>query len=167
MRSLKGFTLVELLLVISLLTISVGATTTIMVSIARSYNKTQVANELEQNANFVTLKIDKELRTASSVSAPSPISLSGTSLVFIDKNGVSVNYSVSNGAVYRGTSVVTNNDSKNGTSVTCPVAGCFTLISSSPTVIRINMIFAQPGNPATSFTGTLSIEKTVVVRGTY
>lgn len=60
----KGFTLVELLVVIALLGISIGVTNDILVSLIRSYNKTQVKNEIEQQANFVGLKLERELRSS-------------------------------------------------------------------------------------------------------
>ncbi|KKS60297.1 MAG: hypothetical protein UV25_C0010G0024 [candidate division WWE3 bacterium GW2011_GWB1_42_41] len=53
----KGFTLVELLVVIALLGISIGVTSDILVSLVRSYNKTQIKNEVEQQANFVVTRI--------------------------------------------------------------------------------------------------------------
>ena len=66
-RVTKGFTLIELLLVVGLLALTVGITSDILLSIVRTYNKTQVTNEIEQQANFVSLKLEKEIRNAQTV----------------------------------------------------------------------------------------------------
>ena len=60
----KGFTLIEMLLVVLLLALTVGLTIDMLLSLIRSNTKTQVINEIEQQANFVTLKLEKELRDA-------------------------------------------------------------------------------------------------------
>ena len=58
MNAKKGYTLIELMLVIALLALTAGVTGDIIISLVRSYSKTQVANEIEQNAGFVSLKLE-------------------------------------------------------------------------------------------------------------
>ena len=53
-----GFTLVEMLLVVFLLALTMGLTSDMLLSLIRSNTKTQVINEIEQQANFVSLKIE-------------------------------------------------------------------------------------------------------------
>ena len=52
----SGFTLIEMLIVVVILAIVVGMTSDMLMSLIRSNTKTQVINELEQQANFVPSK---------------------------------------------------------------------------------------------------------------
>jgi prepilin-type N-terminal cleavage/methylation domain-containing protein len=167
-----GFTLIELLLVIALLSITVGITTNIIVAVTRSYTKTQVANEIEQNANFLLLKLERDLRNAKAVTA------SSNTLNITDSDDRSIVYNVDGstnkrvtrqvaaGTVYR----VTNDESPHGVDVTCS-GDCFQAdTSSTPTVVKLNLIFRQRGSDSStpaSFTGELKLQNTIVVRGTY
>src|SRR3990167_7157761 len=74
-----GFTLVELLIVVALVIISAGVTSDIILTLIRSYNKTRISNEIEQNGNFVILRLERELRDASNVDTTQS---SSTKLVF-------------------------------------------------------------------------------------
>lgn len=176
MNSKKGYTLIELMLVIALLALTAGVTGDIIISLIRSYSKTQVANEIEQNANFVSLKLEKELRNAAKV-----VSASGNSVYFNDSQNNLICYNLSSGVMQRAldstvgaTSCnsnyvdLTNNDVVGGVTVTCP-SGCFTQVgvSTKPYVIKLNMNFAQSGGSGTSFTGNVLIDNTVVIRGSY
>lgn len=141
-----GFTLVELLLVVSLLAISAGVTSDIIITLVRSYNKSQVSNEIEQQANFVGLKIEKELRNATRIVVPSEQYYSqlasaggNTSLVFKyrDPETTSLSlicYRVNSGVIERSTNTnpdavspyctnayvpITSNESPGGVNVTC------------------------------------------------
>ena len=177
----SGFTLIELLLVIALLSITVGVTSDILVNLIRSYNKTHAMNNVEQTANFVSMKLTKELRNASGVITPPTTGTSGPTLVFSDRNNNQVQYSVSGNAVVRcilvsgacqaGTSFplnITGATYTDAVNATCPVNPCFTRRSSDPDAVDINIIFDQAntgGNP--QFTSRVNIKTTVIVRNTY
>lgn len=168
-----GFTLIELLLVISILAITAGVTGDIMLSLVRGYSKTRINNEIELNANFVTLKFGKELRK--SIGIPT-YSASNTRIDFAD-NSAKYCYYVNGGIVYRGvatlsgacnpTTMLTNNNATNGVAVTCGTGGCFQDVSDG--VVKIHMIFDQQGGAsvAKAFVSSLEIEDTIVVRGNY
>lgn len=167
-KETKGFTLIELLITIALLSISVGVTTDIILSITKSYNKTEVANELEQNANFVLLKMEKELRNASSILVPSTVNTPSTVLTFIDRDGISVTYDVTNGILNRAGAALVNDNTTVGIFVECPSGSCFTLKNSSPQVIQLGLRFRQRNSTGGSaFTGTVDLNNTLVLRGTY
>lgn len=171
-KSLKnsGFTLIELVLVVSLLLLVVGVSSDIIISLVRSYSKTQVINEIEQTANFVVSKLEKELRVANSIAIPNSSTLS-----FYDPSGQYVQYNFYSASKYltryappgNYIKLTDTSTSGGGVEVTCP-SGCFTLVSTSPQVVRITMTFSQAGSAASKFfTNSVNIDTTVVARGTY
>lgn len=167
----KGFTLVELLLVVTLIAISVGLTNDVLISLVRSYSKTQVKSEIEQQANFAALKMQKELRGAQNVQlntssrlyfCPADSSCTGwLSLYQVDSNvlytgTISTRYPLT----YRSTTGL------NGVNVTCGASGCFRILNSNPTVIGIDMIFSS-ASTTNAYKGTVHIRDTIVVRNSY
>ena len=167
-----GFTLVELLLVITLIAISVGVTSDVLMSLIKSYNKTTVINDIEQQANFVGLKLEKELRNASNVSVPNSNQLS------FDYLGTAVYYNVSGGNLFRSTSGYSTaaadaliatpsiNGTVGGVNLACDTA-CFTLTGSSPQVVGLSLIFSQASAGGVSFSGVINVKNTIVIRNTY
>ena len=176
MKNQGGFTLIELVLVIGLLAISVGVTNDILISLIRSNNKTQVITEIEQQSNFVSLKIEKELRNARAVSIPLN-GESGTTLTFETRDGVQIEYSVDTdtGVINRteglaGSALeLTNDASPGGVKVTCEGgSGCFSVSGINPQIVSIKMIFSQSqSTPIAAFAGDVDIDSTVVIRNTY
>ncbi|HAI62799.1 MAG: hypothetical protein UU64_C0003G0042 [candidate division WWE3 bacterium GW2011_GWF2_41_45] len=143
----KGFTLVELLVVIALLGISIGVTSDILVSLVRSYNKTQIKNEVEQQANFVGLKLEREIRGSEGVS---PVGYTN-SLVIQKEDGVFVTYRVRGNileVVYSPTATVplTSTDGISGIIVSCPSplyeGNCFSVVGSvAPQTVMMHIRF--------------------------
>jgi len=178
----NGFTLIELLLVVALTALAVGVTGDILVSLIRGYNKTNVINEIEQNANFISQKMNKEIRNAvqitqldSAGTSPPTQGESGNEVTFIDRDGISINYTVANDVITRnydvsggGTDEALNiNNPPNGVKVSCPTA-CFTLLEDNPQVLQISIMIEQAGDPSTVvFKGDIMLEDTVVIRDTY
>lgn len=180
-RKNKGFTLVELLVVVSLIIIVVGVAGDIVITVVRSYNKTQITNEIEQNANFVINKLEKELRNATEV-----VSANSQSVVFVQTldNGSTQNvtYSVVDASdefgaddgvyalaktVNSGSPVaLTNYNSPRGVTVDNGDTA-FEQISSNPDTVKVTLTLRQIGNPTVQFTQSTTLEKTVVVRGSY
>lgn len=175
MKNQKGFTLIEMIIVVVLLAITVGMTSDILISLVRSNTKTQVLNEIEQQANFVSLKIEKELRDALSVD---DLNTSAINLTFTRRDNVDITYTCndcdSGGTAGTITRVVggssdplTYNGSPGGVDVVCTGA-CFSLISSSPQVVKINMEFRQAqSGTGISYTGSAKIDSSIVIRSTY
>lgn len=172
----KGFTLIELLLVVSILGIAFGVTSDILISLVRNQVKTQVAYSLEQQANFVALEIEKDLRNAYSVSGDT---ISNVLTIIGRVNGVSytVIYTYAGGVITRQNGSVslplTDTSNPGGVSVSCTGANstCFSVSGGSPTLVTLSMRFT-PSNLGSSAitpanTGFVDINSTFVVRGTY
>ena len=166
-NSQKGFTLLELVIVIGLMALTVGVTGDILLSLVRSYTTTQIETELEQNANFVLLKLEKELRNAESVSE---ISDSSLSFFIKDANNseVKVVYSVTNGVVTRqvgagSLDTLTNTSNSNGVLVNC--SPCFSRVGSAPPdIIKISMEF---DTKSSNINAPVTVENTIIVRKSY
>ncbi len=172
----SGFTLIELLLVITLLAISIGVTGDIMVSLTRSYNKTTVINEIEQQANFIGLKLEKELRNATNVTATT------SSRLQFDSDTGTICYNFSGGNLYRTTSAgacaystsatdaliasPSINQSLLGVVASCD-PNCFEVTGTTPQVVNINMIFSQASGGGASYTGNIVLKNTIVIRNSY
>lgn len=168
----KGFTLIELLLVITLIAISVGVTSDVLLSLIRSYNRTSALNEIEQQANFIGIKLEKELRNANNVSVPN------SNRISFEYEGDTVYYNVSGNNLYRSTSTWSTNSSDalvatpaiNGTAggvnLTCE-GECFTLTGTSPQIVGLSMVFAESGAGGVTFQGQINVKNTIVIRNTY
>lgn len=180
MRNSRGFTLIELLVVVSLIIIVVGVTGDIVVSLVRSYSKTSITNEIEQNANFVMTKLEKELRNASSVTG---VTEGDKKLEFVRRlssgGAETIIYTINEGGASDGTivreivgdgngEVILINTSLNGVYLTSATSSFKDVsVSGGPTIIKINLSFRQIGNPAVQFTDSTDLESTIVVRGSY
>lgn len=174
-----GFTLVELLVVIGLIAVTAGVSSDIVLNIVRSYSKTKVTNEIDQIANFVFLKIEKELKTALSITSPSSGSPSET-LSFTKTINNSIREVVYEKTVEGGIRRKVNSTpgADDGTfedlfevSPTSPVisnSDVFTLVNASPAAVRVKFLFIQnSANGSPIFSGNISLEQTIVLRGTY
>ncbi|KKS21751.1 MAG: hypothetical protein UU80_C0021G0022 [candidate division WWE3 bacterium GW2011_GWA1_41_8] len=160
-----GFTLIELVVVVAILLVTVGIAGDIIISLTRTFGKTQVSNEIESTSNFVLLKLEKEFRSATSVVTPAAVGASGNTLHFINKNGKLLNRSFDT-VNCASQAPLTANDSATGVLVTGTPA--FTLTSDKPYVIKINMTFSSATpNPSTTFSGTVTLNNTLVARGSY
>jgi len=172
----KAFTLVELLLVVAILGISMGVTTDILLSVTRSYNKTQIINEIEQQANFVSLKMTKELRNATTIYDPTLIDTSGTTLRFLNRNGDEIKYYLEDSVLYRQVTAsgvteepypVTSNSGIEGVAVICPTK-CFGLLSENPDIVSFSLVFQKASiSPLSTLSTDIKVEDTIVLRGTY
>ncbi len=176
----NGFTLIELIIVVSILAIAVGVTSDVLINLVRSYNKSQVSHEVEQNANFVGQKLVKELRNATVITdldlgdlTPLQQGDHYNEVTFLDSAGNEIIYSVLGGIIFRnsgsGDEELTENNPPYGIDAACPnTDDCFTLLSANPQVLRISIIMTQAGTPGNrSFEGEINIEDTIVIRNTY
>ncbi len=177
----KGFTLIELLLVIGLIGLTVGVTGDIILSLIRSYSKTQSTTDVERAANFAVGKLEKEFKNAVSVT---PFNNS-TSLSFEtkDSDGTtrSVTYEVLTGAscgltgtkrcmkrtVDAGSPTFLTDTSETNIVCTGPSSSCFDELLDNPSTLQLFLRFTKMNNTTGVFSGSVDINTTVIAKGTY
>jgi len=94
----RGFTLVELIVVIGILSIIMLIISQPVASVIKYQRESQTADNMRDNLQFVINKMEKELKTSSNVS------INGSTLSFTDQNGSPVTYSLNNNEIVRNTS---------------------------------------------------------------
>lgn len=178
----KGFTLIEILVVVALIIITVGVSGDIIVTLVRGYNKAKIVNEIETNANFVMMKLEKELRNGTHVEDVNggSVGTCGRSIDFVklepDDSTSEIEYIIqANGSITRqsiqpagNTYTLTNADPVTGVMADLSAPSQFCWISTNPDVVSINLVLRQTdvsGNAI--FTGDVELNSTIVVRGTY
>jgi type II secretory pathway pseudopilin PulG len=185
-----GYTLLELLIVIGLIGLTVGVTGDIILSLVRSYTKTQATNELERSSNFVVSKIEKEFKNAVSNVEITNSQVSFYTKYYNDSNLYPVSYRhVSTcpsdfgpkGCIQRcdglapsGVCSTTWKSVTDANSVIVSQNGASPIfVNPSPagaaSALTVNMKFTKNINGATNnpFSGELIIQTTVVAKGTY
>jgi prepilin-type N-terminal cleavage/methylation domain-containing protein len=173
MKKQQGFTLIEMIIVVLLLAVTVGMTGDILISLVRSNTKTQVINEIEQQANFVSLKLEKELRNATDASVDN----GGLNLhITRREDNQEITYYLEASQLRRvvGTFGVdpyqslTSNVSPGGVSVSCLDGPCFQILNGDSTAVRISLLFSQAQSGAgTTYGGSAKIESVITIRSTY
>lgn len=97
----KGFTLVELMVVVGILSIIMLTISQPLASIIKYQRESQIPDNMRDNLQFVINKMEKELKTSSGVT----ILPGGAGLTFTDQNGGPVTYSLNtNNEVVRNSS---------------------------------------------------------------
>src|SRR5688572_8904938 len=90
MKLYKGFTLVELLIVIVITSIVVVASSKTLLQGAQAYLNGNTLTSLSQNGSIVLMRMTKELRTAVSFTT-----INATTLTFTAADGTVISYSLS------------------------------------------------------------------------
>jgi prepilin-type N-terminal cleavage/methylation domain-containing protein len=161
----KGFTLVELLISVALLAISVGISSDIIVSLVRTFGKTQVLNDTEQTVNFVFLKMQNDLKN----SITAETTPDGNTLTLTKQDYGETEYHVTATAPPQlerdGIPLIDTDSAIGGVTIAC-AGDCFEVVTTDPFSVKINLTFSQTSG-AGIFDTTVSIEDTFVVRGSY
>lgn len=170
----KGFTLIELLIVIGLTGLAVAITSDILLSVTRSYNRTQILSEIEQQSSIITLKLNKELKNSVDILSPSLINTNSNELSFvtqIDGEQKIITYFINNNVLFRQENnsdpiPISSDRGLQGVEVTCEVEdNCFVLNSKNPLVISYNLLFKKPSSFGIS--NDILVSNTIVIRGSY
>ena len=161
-KSNEGFTLIELIIVIAILAITLTLTSDILISLVRSNNKTVVKDELEQQANFVALKLEKELRNARDAE------INSGNLSFTLEGGQDATYSLDGEVLQKDSVPITSNHPLGGVVVSCPSGACFGVEPGPPQLVTIDLLFTpKSGGGLGSFSGEIKVNTTIVLRNTY
>ena len=145
-RSRSGFTLLELLVVIGIISLLGVITADIFSNVTRSYNKAEIINRIQRSGNTVLAQMTEEIRNARRVVFPTPGS-SGSSLTIKDFSGNSAIFSFvppdadDNGFVSRNGVLISDDDFSNGVNVTSLF---FNVLDTGPVVIGITISLEQP-----------------------
>lgn len=185
----RGFTLVELLVVIFVMALIATVGGDVLISTLRSSNKANIINEVNQNANFVLSSVESVIRNAKSVQildAPTnhqleiidqynqkndfcfkTISVSGSTVGVMARS--------SDGCITA--TNLTNSNPINGVSVylgaatppvpsPAPTESSFQISSSSPPLVTINLTLRQgPGAPGRiDYNATSTFTKSIELR---
>lgn len=95
----KGFTIMELIVVIGILSIIVLVVSQPLVSVIKYQRESQITDNMRDNLQFVINKMEKELKTASDV-LPNPAS-GVDSINFKDQADANVSYSLSGDVIIK------------------------------------------------------------------
>ena len=182
MMNKKGFTLLELLVVTAILAVLIGISTTVFISILRSQNKTNVINEVRQNATLAIDLFERDVRSASDIIPDGGSFLTNKITLVEVENGTAVDWEcvnavvgIDNGYIQRTVDgsgvdqVITNTDTKTGVSVDCGGDGATKafVVSDSATPIVTMRFDALQGEKApgrADYRVKLPFETTVGVR---
>ena len=142
LASPRGFTLIEMLVVIAIITIIGTMATQIILSLIRSNNKTSIQNEVKQNGSFVIDRLERDIRGSSDVTSPDSEHLNlqqadGSEISYVCIQGSSS----SNGDITRGGQSLLNTEAVTGVRVN----NCsFGLQNTAPVLVTIAFTLIQP-----------------------
>ena len=185
MRKLqKGFTLVELLVAVSLLAIVSLVSVNIIVTLLKGAVKAQMAIDIEQASSFVFLKMENDIKKSYDAE------VTGSTLTLKQgspTSAVTKTYKLASGASGECNAanlncVITSNNVKltddtvvSGKPVISAVsvdllASSFTIVRDSlnnPVAVDIKIKFEKPAATQTMFKAETTLDTTVVLRGSY
>ena len=113
----KGFTLVELLVAMSLFSLFIFLMTDIFSSTLRLRVESESTSYLDQDAQFIIARLMYDIPRASTVSIPTSLGSTATSLQ-LSINAINYSYSISNGNLVLNTDVGTDQLNSSSTTVT-------------------------------------------------
>ncbi|MBD3366427.1 prepilin-type N-terminal cleavage/methylation domain-containing protein [candidate division WWE3 bacterium] len=173
-KNTKGFTLVELLVSVALLSVVIGLSTDIIITLVRTNTRTQAANEVEQITNFIFLKLQNDIKNSVSAQATG----NNRTLRLTKRNGYRITYQVDNTTAptsftwqdQTGSPVsLLDVDAERGVAVEC-AGSCFQVTSAAgvPDRVDVNLHIFQVNAPVGSiFAAEDYISDTFTVRGSY
>jgi len=183
-NNLRGFTLIELILAISLMAITFTVTSDILISLIKSQSKTQVMNNVEEQASFIMTRIENDLRNAGGAYLTNDGDNTGLTIQNQTTKGEVGYYIGGAGSTvddkglyywYGGdiTKVVelTDRTDPGGVRAACPEdGGCFSVSEGTPQVVNVSIRFTPSSLTSSSSPvnlGVIEMNDTIVIRGSY
>ncbi len=153
MKRNSGFTLVELLVTLGLISIILVVSSEFLINLVNTSVKIQSKNEVEQNYNFIVTKMTKIIQDSNSVV------LDGSDLV-ASKDGVDYRFALV------GNSLTLNGLELSSLSVLqITNTSVFSIISNNPQQVKIN--FRIEKDAGTKFESSQEVKRTITLRRSY
>jgi prepilin-type N-terminal cleavage/methylation domain-containing protein len=154
MKRNSGFTLVELLVTLGLISIILVVSSEFLINLVNTSVKIQSKNEVEQNYNFIVTKMAKIIQDSNSVV------MEGSDLI-ANKDGVEYKFSLKNNNLLLNElplSSIQVLTIENG-----PAA--FDIISEDPQQVKINLLVKK--DAGTKFESSQEVKRTITLRRSY
>lgn len=142
-----GFSLLELLIYIAILSILMVVISNILISFLKANGQSQSKNEVNSSIRFVGELLRQDIRNASSVSEPASPAGTSSSTLILTRNGVTITYDTSGGILRRQengnpTVDVTNSKVLVGTPIFTRIENANSVFNTTSVAIAINMTFS-------------------------
>ena len=153
MKKNSGFTLVELLVSLGLISIIVVVSSEFLINLVNTSVKIQSKNEVEQNYNFIITKMTKIIQDSNSVV------MEGSDLI-ANKDGVEYRFSLNddnlllNGLPLSSIQVLTVANKP-----------AFDIISENPQQVKIDLLIQK--DAGTKFQSSQEVQRTITLRRSY
>ena len=154
MKRNSGFTLVELLVTLGLISVILVVSSEFLINLVNTSVKIQSKNEVEQNYNFIVTKMAKIIQDSNSVV------MEGSDLI-ANKDGVEYKFSLKNNNLLLNElplSSIQVLTIENG-----PAA--FAIISEDPQQVKINLLVKK--DAGTKFESSQEVKRTITLRRSY
>jgi len=150
----KGFTLVELLITLGVLSIIMVVSSEFLINLVNTSVKIQSKNEVEQNYNFIVTKITKMLQDSTSVS------MDGENITFVLN---SKNYSLQ----LNSTADLLLNGSQISSAdiIEFPNQNIFKIVNQDP--VQVNLNFQIIKDAGTKYESSQKVERIITLRRSY
>ena len=141
----SGFTFLELLIYISILSVLTVVVSSTFISLSKGSGQSQAKSEVNSAIRFTSELLRQDLKNASAISVPSAPGSSST--LTLTRGGVTIIYDVSSGALRRkeGTASpvnITNPNISAGTPTFTRVENTNSVFSTTSVSVKVNMTFS-------------------------
>ena len=119
MKAQKGFTLVELIIYMGLLSIFLFILSQMFAAILDIRTESESISAVEQDGRFIMTRLSYDINRSSSVTTPASLGSSGSSLVLVI-GGVNYTYAVSGGNLQLTNNLGTNNLNSSESTISSP-----------------------------------------------
>lgn len=141
---MSGFSLLELLIYLTILSILVVVISNTFISLSRGNGQSQAKSEVNSAIRFATELLRQDLKNASVISTPASPSSSGT--LTLTRSGVTIVYDVSGGSLRRKEGVadptnITNSNIFVSTPTFTRIENTNSVFNTANITIKINMTF--------------------------
>ena len=169
----SGFTLVELLIGITILAVIAGISGDMVISSIRSYNKSQVLNTITQNGNYALGVLRDDIQNAKSLTCNNSYQMTLT-----NRDGANVKYTLAptnctganvNGSLTRNINTGASSTVHVWDNDPSPTGSASSGFSCNGNLVSVTLVLGQAciGGSRMDTTATTVLKSSVVVRGGY